>query len=185
LLIACGGAEIVLDELSWGAPIATSSDALPNALVYIAVALVAIALLLAAVPLPVSDVAVRTLIVTCVGPAVLLVGGAVVVQDTAVGCGGYRLDRARWQADVPRGGSDATLAIAAALVRCDTLDGTPRAEVRELLGRPDPYVSSRASWGWNVGTVNDAMGPGDGEIMSVRFGSGDRVRDTTLMYGAD
>lgn len=182
-LLVVRGATIALDELSFGAPIATSGDALPNGMIYVAVALIAIALLLAAIPLPVSDVAARTLVVTCVGPAVLLVGGAVVVQDTTVGCGGYELDAARWRADVRRGGTDETLAMAAALVRCDTLDGTTRAEVRELLGRPDRFVSSRPRWGWYVGTVNDALGPGDGEVMSVDFDAADRVRDTRLMYG--
>lgn len=182
-LLVVRGATIALDEVSLGAPVATSGDALPNGMVYVAVALIAIALLLAAIPLPVSEVAARTLVVTCVGPAALLVGGAVLVQETTVGCGGHELDAARWQADVRRGGTDETLSMAAALVRCDTLDGATRAEVRELLGRPDRFASTRSRWGWNVGTVNDALGPGDGEVMSVAFDRDDRVHDTRLMYG--
>lgn len=184
-LIAAAGASRVLGELgetAWGGSLLFASDTLPNGLVYIAAALIAIALLLAALPLPVSDVAARTLVVTCVGPAVFLVGGAVAVQESTASCGSYELDRARWQADIPQGGTDATLAMAKALARCDTLDGATRAEVRELLGRPH-IPSARREWTWQVGWVNSDYGLGDGETMTVVFDRRGHVRDTRLAYG--
>lgn len=181
VLVVARGASLALNELSWRAPLITSPETLALGLVSMAGALVAIALLLAAIPLALSKLAAGVLVMTCAGEAALLAGGAVLVRETTVGCSGYELDGARWQREVPGGGNDATLGMAAALARCDTLDGSTRAEVRELLGRPPQ--ASRREWSWQVGWVNKSYGLGDGEYMTVTFDGQGRVRGTHLARG--
>ncbi len=40
-------------------------------------------------------------------------------------------------------------------------------------------------WRFGAGEVNDFMGPGDGQTLSVRFDSRGRVTGTSLLYPAD
>lgn len=183
LLLAGLGVLGVLDALATVDTLGTApASAAPNAGIA-AAAVVACALLLAAVPLPLGRRAAGALVCGVTVLAAGLALGCAALSVGPQGCGRFRFDRERWLADVPRGGSDETLTIAAALVRCDSLDGATRAEVRELLGRPHRGAPpSRTNWRWSVGTVNDAIGPGDGEELRVTF-HGDRVRDAHLLYG--
>lgn len=184
LLIVAVAGSWVLDALDTRDTLGTAlRSAAPDA-AWAAAAVLGCALVLASIPLPLGRRAGAALVAGVVAVAAVLGLGAAVLHAGPQGCGHFRFDRERWQADVPRGGSDATLSIAAALVRCRTLDGAPRAEVRALLGRPNGYSSpSPASWSWNVGTVNDGIGPGDGEFLTVTFRR-DRVRGARLFWGS-
>jgi hypothetical protein len=102
--------------------------------------------------------------------------------DGSSDCDGYELDRDAWFADVDRDEA------AADLVRCRTLVGRSRAGALRMLGSPSnlgrefrrPDQASYAA-----GVVNDGIGPGDGQVLTVRFGTDDRVIGAHLLYRPD
>lgn len=114
--------------------------------------------------------------------AVLSAIAAVAVTVTGDGCDDFRPASNGWRAaleveDQPGEVSDAER-IAEAIVRCGTLRGKTRDEVRRLLGRPS---DTGRTWRWGIGTTNDGIGPGDGQDLIVSF-SGDRVVRARLLY---
>jgi hypothetical protein len=148
-------------------------------------ALLVLAALLACLGLPVRRAAIATAIALLGAAGVAGVAGAV-VSASADDCGGFRFSPERWRQAIDRGGGreeDEAVALADALVRCRTLDGRTRADVRRLLGRP--HRSSPSTWTWSIGWVNDFLGPGDAEALSVRFGGRGRARVTAVsrLYG--
>lgn len=181
-LLALRGALVLADEALATAPLATSSpDRLAQGLVGLAAGVAALALAVVAIRPAVSDVAARTLFVVCAGPAAMLLLAAAVVHAQAPGCAGWRPDEARLRDEVAAGGSDEAIKIAAGMVRCDRFEGASRARVRALLGSPQQGFSGHASnqWTWELGTVNDTFGLGDGEYLTIRFYR-DRVSEADL-----
>lgn len=151
-----------------------------------ALALAGVGLLLASVPLPVGRrSAWRALGGLLAGIVACLAAAGTVQADDR--CDGFVFDRDRWQAAIavdlgPLGDDEEALAISAALSACGTLDGLPRAEVTELLGAPDSaWDEDPATDVWSVGWVNDGIGPGDGQYLTVRFAD-DRAVETWLAY---
>ena len=64
-------------------------------------------------------------------------------------------------------------AIARGLVRCRTLRGKTKREVRALLGPPsDRRGAHGGKWSYGLGMVNDYLGPGDGARLAVHFRDG-------------
>lgn len=165
-----GIAELAVRD-SFGTP----SGEIAFNFVVTALAFSGVVLLLASVPLPRRRA--WQAVGGAAGATVAAALAAVAINVGPDGCGGFQPDAAQWRADLRQGGNDDTQAISAALVRCRTLDGATRAEVRALLGRPSKPGST---WTWNVGWVNDAIGLGDGQSMQVYFEDG-RVREATLL----
>ena len=69
-------------------------------------------------------------------------------------------------------------------VEQDVLLGLSRTEARRVLGKPDRISGTGHVWTWDVGMINDAMGPGDGGRLYVIFDPSGRVTsgkvDTSL-----
>lgn len=151
-----------------------------------AVALASGALLLASLPLPGGRRGVWSAVGALLAATVACLAAAGTVQGHDR-CDGFVFDRDRWQAakagDIgPLGDDEETLAMAEAAVACRTLDGRSRAEVIELLGAPGSDLDeSRATEEWTVGWVNDGLGLGDAQYLTVSF-SGGRVVDASLLY---
>jgi hypothetical protein len=151
-------------------------------LVLVAGALVCLAVLVVAAPGWLSSAATRI-----VATVAALAGGAALVTAAAteagVSCADARVDRATWQAAL-RDDRVATVTygerLAAAIVECGLLDGRAREEVRQALGRP--YPAGRNRWTWEVGWVNDGLGPGDGQTLTVYFDRDGRVSRSTLAH---
>lgn len=90
----------------------------------------------------------------------------------------------------PGGGATQRQRLADRLIECETLLGTRRSRVREILGRPDNYVAQGtrfyANGSWEDGTWSYTLGtqragfPIDDEHLVVRFGREGRVRSTEL-----
>lgn len=125
-----------------------------------------------------------------------LVAGACAVAAAAVvlsgcslipvPCKDFVFDRAAWKASMAASDSDDSRAqdIAGDLVRCHALTGMTRADIRHVLGRPVPEEAPPGSgemW-WAVGVVNNGMGPGDAQMLIVRFNDRGRVRSASLLY---
>lgn len=79
--------------------------------------------------------------------------------------------------DSPRQTSEAER-LAHAVIRCRTVDGATRAQVRRLLGGAQRDM--RRTWEWFVGETNDALGPGDAQGFYIEFGSDGRARKAYL-----
>ena len=47
------------------------------------------------------------------------------------------------------------------------------------------HPESNDPWRWDVGWVNDGLGPGDGQQLIVHFGTDGRVTRATLTYPSD
>lgn len=96
-------------------------------------------------------------------------------------CDRYRFDEAAWDADSERPGSDDLTdrqRIADDLIRCRTLLGLPKREVRAMLGPPGAE-SNRRMWLWIVGPERGPIKTRP-ETLQVRFGPAGRVRDARL-----
>ena len=123
---------------------------------------------------------------------VLLLGAlavGVLLRDAALGggesvdCDNYEFSPGKWRGE---GGidNDAKELEAEALVRCETLIGMTRSEVTEMLGahRSQRSTSTPGKWSFDAGWVNDAYGPGDGQLLRVHFGPDGEVAEATLAY---
>jgi len=122
------------------------------------------------------------------GAAVIAAGGA----TTRLDCRVFRFEVSEWRAegadsgDELRVGLTARERIAAALIRCRTLHGMTRAEVRRRLGRPDGGGLRYRRWHYSLGTVGNAIGPGESQTLSVTFsGRSNRVRRVFTLYPED
>jgi outer membrane protein assembly factor BamE (lipoprotein component of BamABCDE complex) len=75
-------------------------------------------------------------------------------------------------------GNDRRVELADQLKRCGYLDGASKERVRELLGSPlrRPRGPDGVEWEYLVGLVNDSMGPGDAQSLSVKFTGLGRVK---------
>lgn len=114
-----------------------------------------IALLLSAIPLP-GPVTWRRLTVAAVGGLAFVVVSASAGLATAGpdGCGTFRLDPARWQAV----DSTARGTMAAALDRCDTLDGMTGTRVARLLGTVSPRsLDSGQEWTLDISFAGERV----------------------------
>ena len=117
--------------------------------------------------------------------ASLAAGGGVVAAATAAAvgldCRAFRIDPAAWRAtriESEEPGQQTTRErMADTIVRCKTLDGLPRSDVRRLLGREG---GNRRSWRYMVGPVNDVAGPGDSQDLIVSFSKVGRVTNARL-----
>ena len=150
-----------------------------------AAALASLAVLVAAAPrwLP-RPATMLVAAVALLGSVAALVTAA--TAEAGVSCADARLDRATWRAalrdDRHRTVTDGER-ISAAIVDCGLLDGRSRDEVRRLLG--PPYPEGMDPWSWLVGWVNDGLGPGDGQELTVHFDGDGRVTRATLTYPGD
>lgn len=162
-----------------------TESALTPWLVLLGGALVALALLVAVAPRWLPRVLAMSLaLVGAIGGSGA-VAVALAVQESTT-CDDVEVDRERWRAaraDQRGGTVTDDERIAGAIVECDLLDGLSRREVRAKLGRPDH--AGRERWTWVAGEVNDGLGPGDGQELSVRFDDDDRVVRAALLYPPD
>jgi hypothetical protein len=127
----------------------------------------------------------RTIAVLLLATAGTATGaGALAAQVDPRGCRDFRFDPERWQRALASPDDDRESApserLAAAVVRCRTVAGATRDEVRAALGEPT-HVGARG-WTWAVGLTNDGIGPGDTQELSVRFAPDGRVRAAELTY---
>lgn len=113
--------------------------------------------------------------------AVLASGSAVAVGITADRCGDFRFDGAAWRGALARDdASDDAERMAEALVRCRVLVGGTRHDVRRLLGTTRDMKGR--TWTYDVGWVNDGLGPGDAQELLVHFSRSGRVRRSQLLW---
>ena len=63
-----------------------------------------------------------------------------------IACSEFRFDAARWRAEPQERQRQGR-----ALARCGTLEGKTRAQVRRMIGRPDPELSSARHWTYDLG----------------------------------
>lgn len=115
--------------------------------------------------------------------AVAVVGGlgaAVAASASGDPCRAFEFDSSRWRAALAESRMSEAERLARAIIRCDTIDGAGRAEVRQLLG--GSWSNRRTTWTWSVGTTNDLLGPGDGQDLHVEFDRRDRVRGVHLTF---
>lgn len=113
--------------------------------------------------------------------AVLATGSAITVGVTADRCGDFRLDGVAWRAALAADDdSDDAEQMAEALVRCRVLEARTRGDVRRLLGTTRDMKGR--TWTYDVGWVNDGVGPGDGQELLVHFGRSGRVRRSELLW---
>lgn len=89
-------------------------------------------------------------------------------------CGDFDFDRERWESDL---GSTDREEMAEGLAECDTLDGMIRAEVEEMLGVSD-YPVRKGRLKYDIGWINDYLGPGDAGVLIVTIGPDGRVQST-------
>lgn len=102
---------------------------------------------------------------------------ATALQAKPFACSLYSLDHESW-ADA---GGDDKQQIAETLLRCDTLTGKSASEVQEMFG-PGPSGRARKLY---LGTVNDLLGPGDAQILTISFGDDGRVSSARLSEPVD
>ena len=111
----------------------------------------------------------------------LVVVGCGSSEPGRAACDRHRFDEAAWDADSERPGSDDLTdrqRIADDLIRCRTLLGRPKRDVRALLGSPSAE-SNRRMWLWIVGPERGPIKTRP-ETFQVRFGPAGHVRDVRL-----
>jgi hypothetical protein len=54
-------------------------------------------------------------------------------------------------------------------VESDALIAKSRPELRRMLGRPDRVRGPDRVWEWDIGWINDGIGPGDAGTLRIRF----------------
>lgn len=111
---------------------------------------------------------------------VVALGAAVAASASGDPCQALKFDRSRWRAALAEDRMSEAERLARAIIRCDTIDGAGRAEVRQLLG--GSWSNRRTTWTWSLGTTNDLLGPGDGQDLYVEFDRRDRVRAVHLTF---
>ena len=171
-----------LDDLSSRSTFATPAGEAGFMIGIAALAVMALAVLAATLPLPVRRRVTTTAALAAVIAAVGGLGAAGAVAVGVYSCEDFRFDRSRWEAaldrpDSPRQTSEAER-LAHAVIRCRTVDGATRAQVRRLLG--GAQRDTRRTWEWFVGETNDALGPGDAQGFYIEFGSDGRARKAYL-----
>lgn len=119
-------------------------------------------------------------------------GAAVIAAATRLDCRVFRLDASQWRAkgadagDNLQAGLTPRERIAAALIRCRTLDDMTRVEVRRRLGRPEGGALRSQRWEYFLGTAGNVIGPGEPQTLSVAFsGRSNRVRRVFMLYPED
>jgi|1185.fasta_scaffold1081257_2 hypothetical protein len=110
---------------------------------------------------------------------------ALLLAVALAGCGGSQdcpriADvRASWShasTRSPAGKMSARQELAKTLVRCRTLVGRTKANVRRLLGRPTVWPADRnGPLLWDYFTGSDPRSPSDGTGLTLLFGRGGRV----------
>lgn len=124
--------------------------------------------------------------VAVVGYAGLNLAGGILVDrfldEDGIACDEFEFSREDWL-DKPEGGwyASGTITererIADAFFRCQNLRGRQRAEVRAMLGRGwESKDGSKESY--DIGLVNDGIGPGDGWAMTLVYDERGRVART-------
>jgi hypothetical protein len=97
-------------------------------------------------------------------------GTAVAIAAEPDPCPRFRFDRAAWLRDPQPVGE--------ALVRCRTLEGLDKRQLRRMLGRASTGLSPHV---WVIG-LEDDFGFGTYELVAVEFGGDNRVRSARLAY---
>jgi len=120
--------------------------------------------------------ALTTAIVAGVLAAAGFLGTAVIVAGaTRLDCRAFRFNASAWQAkgadsgDELDAGRTARERMGAALIRCRTLHGMTRGEVRRRLGGPDEEGPEQRRWHSYLGTAGNGIGPGETQTLSVTF----------------
>jgi len=170
------------DALASQSTFATPRSEAITAFLIAAIAAAAFAAVLVAVPISGRRGLVKMTAVVFVIAAAGGVGGAVAAGASRDPCKAFEFDRSRWRTalagpDAAGTTSDAER-IARAIDRCGTVDGATRTDVRRLLG--GSQSSTLRTWSWPLGTTNDALGPGDGQDLLVRFDRSGRARNVSL-----
>jgi hypothetical protein len=116
-------------------------------------------------------------------PRLILLGLGVVFASIVVGLGamGFASRERAFEAsefrEAARNGDFETLeAQAYRAVESKALIGWSKARVRREMGPPGRTGPRRRLWIWDVGMINDFLGPGDGGALYVQFDERGRVR---------
>lgn len=102
-------------------------------------------------------------------------GAAAGMTSATDSCAAFRFAPERWEAALREDGRESENGelLAEGLVRCGTLEGRTRDEVRALLGSPHRKDPKRLGVG-RRGT-SDVLGPGDEATLTVDFGLDERA----------
>jgi hypothetical protein len=101
---------------------------------------------------------------------VLLAVGVAIVQSVRDGwADARRFDPAQFRAAAGRDDLEVLESAAYAAVREQALLGLPRGQVRMSLGEPDRVGRRSRTYIWDLGMINDTLGPGDEGAFRVRF----------------
>lgn len=90
----------------------------------------------------------------------------------------FRLDQAEWSKLERSGALSPRQRQADGLLKCNTLRGMSRAEIRKLLGPPDDKFDRSRWWEYTTGVHRGV--PIDVEFLDVTFGDNGLVRDASL-----
>ena len=102
--------------------------------------------------------------------------------EQEIDCGEFEFDPVAWRDGEPDGGTDGAEEQAAGSVDPSSLIGLDREEVAAMLGSVPGGQPKRDNWAYSAGWVNDGLGPGDGQMLMLRFGRSGRVTRASLLY---
>lgn len=101
-------------------------------------------------------------------------------SQSRVDCDDFHIGNRTWAS------SDSRDELAQGIVQCESLVGLDRTEISDLLGsQHGQRRRDDREWTYYAGEVNDGMGPGDGQTLTVAFDESWTVVSSRLTYSPD